>query len=194
MKEIGAFEAKSNLGSARLVEAVTRLSSRGAARSSRVSCPCGGGRSWAGSARRAFGAGGAGHTGALQSRLVSAGVCESGSRRILDDDLVFEDEATPRQKKCSTRSRNPVRSCHLETVSSWGVMRHDVAGARRLARAMWSCSNVPFITDVRTLSMKCAPLVTSAFVVCRHPTMQKPMDRLSVCAVEIGSPERRAAA
>ena len=63
------------------------------------------------------------------------------------------------------------------------------------ARAMRSCSNVPFITDVCTLSMKCAPLGDQRFcclaVILRCRNL---WTGLSVCAVEIGSPERRAAA
>ncbi len=63
------------------------------------------------------------------------------------------------------------------------------------ARAMWSCSNVPFITDVRTLSMKCAPLgdqrICCLAVILRWRSL---WTALAVCAVEIGSPERRAAA
>ena len=62
-------------------------------------------------------------------------------------------------------------------------------------RAMWPRSNVLFMTDVRPLSTKCAPLgdqrICCLAVILRCRSL---WTALSVCAVEIGSPERRAAA
>ncbi len=64
-----------------------------------------------------------------------------------------------------------------------------------LSRPIRSRSNVPFMTAVRTLSMKCAPLgdqrICCLAVIRRCSSL---WTALSVGAVEIGSAERRAAA
>ena len=98
--------------------------------------------------------------------------------------------------------RLDLRACEFCTVNSRETVQ-NVGGqaARRYGRlarhsaAVWSLSNVPFMTAVRTLSIRCAPqgdrrICCLAFIrrCSSHCTV------LSVVAVEIGCSQRRAVA
>jgi len=65
-----------------------------------------------------------------------------------------------------------------------GVMRHDVAGRASIGRDQCGpCSNVPFMTDVRTLSMKCASFVKSFG---RWQAYESPEERTRVQGMSYG--------
>src|SRR3954449_2406225 len=96
-----------------------------------------------------------------------------------------------------THWKPELRAAAAETVENVGgqVAWRRYGGLARHSAAAWSCSNVPFITAVRTFSIRWAPRGDQR--ICWLALIRRCNSHctvLSVVAVELGSPQRRAVA